>query len=478
MDRRAFLGVGMAALATIPLEQKARPTYPAFPLAKGVPRHIVATDFNVIGDGLTDNTAALAAALRALSQNGAGSFFFPPGRYLYSHIDAEVSSLEMFGRDAVLISTLPVETSLPAIWLRGAEIHIHDLDIDYAVPLDVRSPGVVESRKPNAYGLRVGGRRDPTPLFASSVVLERLMVSNARGGAIQVSKASNASVSACTIRQALGNGIGFDGCPSNITAKDNSIESTGDDMLVVVTDYTVPDGTRNAIFSRNRLSNGFAKGIASTGVDGFIVEDNIISNTFAGAIAIIQDNYYGLGGSKNVTVRRNYIRQAGMNFGPRLFRSSPSSVGDSIYVSSGTSNVSIQANDMADGQRDGIVFSKCDVVYVEHNLIKRHPGRAVVLGDPTSLLKRITQFGVSRNIISEVSVGIVIGAASSGKVLQNTIDVSSIKQGTGMILGRLTDVAVSANIVKTSALDHGIRMLDSSIPKAYLGSTNKVEISS
>ncbi len=131
--------------------------------------------------------------------------------------------MEFSGKAATLVSTLPLGDPQPAIWLHARRLWIHDITLDFAVPLDVRLPGVVASRKPNAYGLRLGGVRDPHLWISETVLVERVHVSHARGGGIQVSYASNVTVRDCHVRQVLGNGLGFDDCVENVLAEDNDI---------------------------------------------------------------------------------------------------------------------------------------------------------------------------------------------------------------------------------------------------------------
>src|SRR5262249_54388611 len=162
------------------------------------------------------------------------------------------------------------------------------------VPVDFTNSFDMRHRGRNGYGLRIGGRRDPTPRFVSEITVENVTIRNARNGGISIYKSALARVVGCTVIHALGKGIGFDGCTDSIMASENIVHGTGDDMLVVVTDATVPGGTRSAIFSNNIVRNGEAKGIASSGVDRLLICGNIIENTYAAGVGVIEDTFYGL----------------------------------------------------------------------------------------------------------------------------------------------------------------------------------------
>lgn len=402
------------------------------------------THFGAKGDGHSDDTDAIRKAMaRAAASKHPAHVYFPNGRYLFSSLEEQFDDVEFSGDAAVLISTLPIGTPQPAIWLHAKRLWVHDLALDYTEALDVRQPGTVESRKPNAYGLRLGGVRDPHLWNAQSVRVERVWVSNARGGGIQVSYASNVTVRGCRVRQVLGNGLGFDDCVSNVIAEDNDIALTGDDLLVIVTDKRVPDGTRNVVFRRNTVAQGYAKGIASSGVRGMIIEDNHVSDTFAGGIVVFSDSYYALGRSTNVTVRANTVQNAGKFFGKGQFRNQESSVGSSIYVAGGSSNVTIRGNRLSGSVRDGIVVTTINGLSIVKNSVIDHPGVGILVGDPSDKnTKRISNFQIVQNSLRGNRDGIIVGAATNGTITGNTIVLNPAGRGHDLLVANSSAVIV------------------------------------
>lgn len=402
------------------------------------------TRYGAKGDGYTDDTNAIrkAMGLAAASKQPA-HVYFPTGRYLFSWLEETFDDVEVSGNAAVLVSTLPIGTPQPAIWLHAKRLWIHDLTLDYTQALDVRTPGTVESRKPNAYGLRLGGVRDPQMWVSQSVRVERIQVSNARGGGIQVSYASNVTVQNCRVRQVLGNGLGFDDCVANVIAQDNDIALTGDDLLVIVTDKRVPDGTRNVIFRRNTVAQGYAKGIASSGVRGMVIEDNHVSDTFAGGIVVFADSYYGLGQSAHVTVRANTVQNAGKFFGRGQFRKQASSVGSSIYVAGGSSDVIICNNRLSRSVRDGIVVTTITGLSIARNMVIDHPGVGILVGDPNDRdTRRICDFQIMHNTLEGNRDGIIVGAATHGIISDNRITLNPAGYGRALLVDNTSDVIV------------------------------------
>jgi hypothetical protein len=399
--------------------------------------------FGATGDGKSDDTSAIAAATRAAEDAGKASVCFSRGRYRFSSLDLHVDDLELHGAEAVLDCMLPPDADVPAIRVRGRKLWVHDINLQHTSPVNIMAADEIRSRKPNSYGLRVGGVRHTASIVTEQLLLERVRVSDARGGGIQVSRANNVIVRDCIVRRVLGNGIGFDGCEKNVLAERNDIAFAGDDLLVVVTDNTVPGGTRNVLFRNNRVKWGFAKGIATTGCDGMRIENNFVNKTFGGGIVVFQDRYYGLGPSNNVVVNCNRVRQAGHMFGPGLYKSAASEVGDSVFVSGGSHGIAIIDNDLHDSIRDGIVVTGSRDLEISRNHVGPHPGVGILVGDPTDAgPKRIDGFSVCDNLINGTRDGIAVGAASHGVVRGNKISLYTGSPGFRQRLANNEDVSV------------------------------------
>jgi hypothetical protein len=405
-------------------------------------------DHGAVGDGIHHDGAAINQVFAAAARHSCSTVYFPPGRYLFSKLECDGIDLEVRANNAILISDLPLGTSEPAVWLRGDQLSISDISIDYTTPLSIYNLAHMLTRKPNAYGLRLGGRRGAISFYASRVRVYNVAVNNARGGGIQISRASNVVVDKCNVRQVLGNGIGFDGCKRSILAINNVVEFAGDDMMIILTDSEIPNGTVDVAFRRNTVGKGFAKGIASSGVDGMIIEDNIVSYTYGPGIAVMRDTFYNLASSKNVLVRNNTVFDAGMMFGIGLFKAHASSVGDSIYVSSGTSKIQIMGNILERSVRDGIVVASTEDITICYNRIGPHPGYGIVVGDPVHFgSAKVKGLLLSSNTITGTRDGIAVGSTSGGRVVGNVVRLASGRDGAGFRLGHLSGVEVYKNTV-------------------------------
>jgi hypothetical protein len=411
-------------------------------------------EFGGRANGSFDNTDALHRAISRIESEGGGVLQFGPGRYRFRNIDADVDNIVIRGTNTVLVSSLPKDTDTAAVWLRGNNISLRTLTIDYEEPVVTQPPADLLKRGKNGYGLRVGGRRNPTEYIAQEILLEGVVVKNARNGGISVYKSRIARVINCTVVKTLGNGIGFDGCEDTVIASGNIVEDTGDDLLIVATDQSMPGGTKSVIFTGNILRKGFAKGIASTGVDRLVVTGNIVEETFAGAISIIQDNFYKAGESNNVLVDGNYVFRSGQRYGANMYHTQKCTVGYSIFVSAGTKNVKISNNSMDEGSSDGIRVFKSHGLSILGNTILNHRGAGVTVGNPNGTDHTLVNaFQVESNQISVDKTGIVLGGGAFGRIAGNVIRSQAAQRGdvAGILYGALKACVISGNLVSLAA---------------------------
>lgn len=408
--------------------------------------------FGGIANGPDDNTAAILRALAYIRKIGSGVLRFSAGVYRFSHVTFDIDNLDIVGMGSTLLSTLPKNTDTAALWIRGDKIRISNLTLDYEIPVSMESTDDLNARGKNGYGIRVGGRGGRESYIATEICLSHVAVRNARNGGISIYKAQVVNVSDCVVARCLGNGIGFDGCVGQIVASRNVVEDTGDDMLVIATDNSVANGTESAIVSNNILRKGFAKGIATTGVDRIIINANIVEQTFAGGIAIIEDTFYKLGKSKNVLITGNYVFEAGTRFGDELYKKKPSNVGHSIYVSSGASNIRIANNMVSAGRMCGIRINSCEVIGINSNSIDSHQGVAISLGDnDSSADPSVHNFTVVHNQVSmnHPAPAIDAGGGRAGCISGNIVSYSlnTDERVSAIQCGLMRGVLVIDNVV-------------------------------
>lgn len=407
-------------------------------------------DYNPITKKGTNNTEAINNAIAYLKSRGGGELVLTRGLYLFDSIDIDADNISIVGNGSTLVSTLDKTTNKIAFWLSGNSVEVKDLNFDFREAVDAISSADIARRPKDAHCVRVGGRKNSG--WSKDIKLENLSIKNSRNGGIDVYYGEFVSVTHCTVRNTLGNGIGFAACRQRILAAFNTVEQTGDDCIVVVADRTLPEGTASAIITGNQVRNGYAKGIATTGVDRAIISENSIENTWAQGIGIINDTYYGLGQSHNVICNSNIVKNAGKNFGPNRFKFENSNAPYSIHVSGGTSTIKVFGNLLLEGYSHGIVCSQSPALDVAGNTIKDHSGIAIVAGDPRSKkMDRINGARIADNTCIGNTGGISFGGGAGVRVLNNMIDLTSVQQTQEPIIelqfGSIDSALVSGNIV-------------------------------
>ncbi|KAF8061410.1 hypothetical protein HT031_004501 [Scenedesmus sp. PABB004] len=199
----------------------------------------VRRDFEAAGDGVTDDTAAVLAALKA-TQAGGGVIFFPPGRYLLRN-KLNISSNQVLrgaGRDA---TTLLFNTSLQQLygwgprWRAGQEASPYTwsgalistqretyLDDGWRMRLaDVAAPARRGERRLRVAGLQRGAARADA-LFVRGAWLALRMFENGRG---------DLAHALCNRRAPVGADLGRDFGGGAMLTHASRILAAGDDWV-------------------------------------------------------------------------------------------------------------------------------------------------------------------------------------------------------------------------------------------------------
>ncbi|MDY0960311.1 glycosyl hydrolase family 28-related protein [Sphingomonas sp. CFBP8993] len=131
IDRRALITGGTVA-AAVPITQALRSIGmpPAPPQAPGI-NAVSVLDFGAVGDGQTDDSAAVQRAYDTLVQRGGGRLYFPTGRYRIALV-LTARSVHLSGTGAsssILIPASADAAAVTALYRNGAiaPVSIHDL---------------------------------------------------------------------------------------------------------------------------------------------------------------------------------------------------------------------------------------------------------------------------------------------------------------------------------------------------------------
>lgn len=314
--------------------------------------------FGAKGDGTTDDTAALVAAMQAAS--AAKLPLVLTGTYRFSSITQTLDDLVIEWRPgAKLLCTLDKTVDTIPVQITGSRVRLLNPTLDYTVAVNIDTDS--QTRPASADSFRLGGPDSGHP--ADDIEVTGGLIRNSRSTPVRIRYATRARVHRVTIDEALGNGIAFEACQdSSITAC--RVRRTGDDLIVAVAsnaDY-LAGKSRNVQVIGNHVAQGYANGINFTGVDGGVIAANLIENTWAPGIRVWKDVTFSLGSCADIAIAPNTIRSPGRYFGPGQFKTAVMAVPAGVYCIGGVSNVVLHQQTISNAQGEDVALSGGGVV--------------------------------------------------------------------------------------------------------------------
>jgi hypothetical protein len=368
------------------------------------------------GDGVTDDTTAIQNAIANAPANSV--LVFPPGTYYFSTVYVQRSNLTIFGYGATLVTSVTSSTGPNIFQIVGSNITIMGLSFQTSTPFNVDTT----YKAPASGGglmIRIG-----TPGTPIQNITLRDVSTNGGFGGIDIQHGSYVRVLNCNVQNAVGNGINFADCPSDILVEGNIVTNTRDDMIVCVCDSGLMQGTENFVVRNNRVMNGYAKGICTTGVNTGQIVGNWIENTWTGGIQPFQDSSYNLAKTRNLVIAENTIIYAGKNFGSGKYQTSVSTNCDGIYVSSDTRNLTIVNNRIISPQRYGInVGNGASRIMIRGNDIIACGSSCIAVGNTsdTTITSAFDVHITDNNCVDAQGHGMVIGGLNEGTISRNKV---------------------------------------------------------
>lgn len=323
----------------------------ASPAFAASPTQVSITAYGAIaGDG-KDDSAAIAAALAAVSAGG--TVTVPAGTFQYDKlIELDGKNLAGVGPTSVLHAT---NKALQAVTLRGSGVKVSGLQLT-TVP--------VTERLSTPESTRVYVQRTATNFRVENVTI----VGSSSGGIMVMG--SHGVVKDNVVRDTLADGIHMTGAANNVVVTDNRCIDNHDDQIAVVSYENAEKLVVNKVrITDNEVSGGHARGITVSGGIDIVVEKNKISNTGAAGIFIASEGGWRTVSVKGLAVRKNTVTKDSQN--PAV----PEKGGIRIqatYLDPSVSDVVIEKNDLNDSGDSGVMvvgtsrienvtFSKNDV---------------------------------------------------------------------------------------------------------------------
>lgn len=303
--------------------------------------------YGAIGDGVTDDTAAIVSAIAALT-TGSG-LFFPAGTYnITSMVTCSKSDIIVYGNNATIFKGFSTPAGNNAtISFTGSNVIVYGLYFEQTV-IDRTATGIF---------LRAAGDniliRDCT--FANAENMNIYIV----GAATHIKVANN------TFKDSKGDGVHICGGSKYVEVIGNVMNGLGDDGISCVWYSTEDEQVQYVNIVGNFYYNGDGRGInISSGKDVTISSNYIHTTAVSGLSVAVWDR---TDFSENISIVGNTIRNAG------------GGTGYHGMVLSAIKNSVVSGNVIDTTSHNGILIQQFDNLKIIDNYIRNVVSRSIVL---------------------------------------------------------------------------------------------------
>lgn len=275
-------------------------------------------DYGATGDGVVDDTTAIAAAIAALPSSN-GTLYFPAGVYRSSGFSITgKTNLSIIGdgwASSVIKNNdffLPGSDTwnpTPGNPTNGGRVMRVAASCSYVTIRGLTFDGNCYYRKTGQHGIL---------LNSSHTTFVENRVVNAGQFSIAVGRDESTSISDVTvsnnvINNGYADGINFHGVAGGVIAN-NVVDGVDDDCVAVATGSTKINVVGNVLRSRTDTGYTWGRGIAVLGpVSDILVTGNIVENVKQTGILVTQDGEAGP--PTFITISNNHVRNCSINSG-------------------------------------------------------------------------------------------------------------------------------------------------------------------
>jgi len=410
----------------------------------------VSKAFGLNPNPTTDQTAAIVAAIAAVTALGTGyEAFFPGGVYCYTG-----PLLFTCG-----ISGEGVASELRCISADGSNSLIHFASVSNFRIADLKFNAI------NCTGFLPTEDDGLVKLTScDNYEVTRCYFTNAGSGALLQRSCTNGRVTWNTLVNIYHDGIHHTKACANILTSQNQIINGGDDAIAIVGykgDRAYP---QQIIVTQNRIyGTKYARGIAVVGASSIIISDNYIQKTYgAGVIvtsehitnpitgALIYENY----GSSNIDVHDNIIDGCGNTLRPGLHNV----VGayGAVHVvgaSGGFNNIKIHHNTILNSAASAFYVGGAGYALINSEFCDN------TVNDTTDLYNKN---GVTLTTSATAASGTTLTFASTYWIgIGMTVSATNVPAGTTVVAVNMTTVTLSNAITGSIASGSSIIFYDS-----------------
>ncbi|QVN22008.1 glycosyl hydrolase family 28-related protein [Burkholderia pyrrocinia] len=251
--------------------------------------------FGVMGDGVTDDTAALQTAL-----NAGIPLYFPPGTYLYGNTLTATASIVGAGWNSILQCTTSQGQNSVIYWRKVSNFKVQNLQF-----FSKNSTAYYPDENAGSVNM----------LDCSQFEISGCKFNNSAGGGTIMRSCVNGKVFDNTLFNIWHDGIHVTKASSDITITNNEVINGGDDAFAVVGYFNEGVRPRRITIANNRVvGTKYARGIAIVGAQDITVTGNQIYNPMGAGIYVASEltSVYQSYGNDNVTVANNVLDTCGV----------------------------------------------------------------------------------------------------------------------------------------------------------------------
>lgn len=254
-------------------------------------------DRGAVGDGVTDDTAALQSAIDGLTAGG--TVLIPPGSYVYTKVlQVKRANVRVWGYGATLHATDPEQQSV-------------QLNAPDTMLCGLRLTAVVDTRKskPQHHRIVLGSQR---------VVAIDNHVDGGSAAGIFAYRADGYLIARNRVENTLADAIHSTGGSHHGLIVRNVVRNPGDDMIAVVT-YGTGNPCHDILIVDNDVAEqSWGRGITVVGGEHVTIRGNRIDRTNHGAgILINREGSYKTDGCRDIVVEDNVVTQVQTTGSPK-----------------------------------------------------------------------------------------------------------------------------------------------------------------
>jgi len=366
-------------------------------------------DFGAVGDGVTDDTAKIQAAVDAVSAAGGGTLLILAGTYLVSSSINVGSNIHIRGRGQIILDD-NADCSVISINANSSNVSIKDISID-------------------------GNRLNQT--------LETVGEESEYGGIEIGNFCDQVLIDGCTITECYGYGIENNNSPSNITITNNTID--GVDFYSGIRMSQAGTGT-NIKVANNTVLNYRKGGIVGNDMNHAIITGNYIDAGTIGRGTQNADNITAYNATNIDILVADNICKNSVNNGIHV-------AGTGVVISGNTVTNPTNRGIYVGATTDVLNTGQSDEVVVSSNTVRdtanTYEGIALVA---------TSQGVVKNNTVSGHNYGVLLSSGAGASVSELIVVAGNILDtigNSGVIITDTSDTTIKNNIISNAV--HGVR---------------------